>query len=500
MAPQQSYEAPEVQQCMSLCYPGAVPAASQSMPLATGWGPVASPTDMPIPVPAPLQQVAPPAFQQQQSVVYCWQVPYEQSPYPSQPSQAFVGPFPAPAAPGYVQCSALCASGPATAPFVPAVMAGTDCAQRLPAAAAAPQEWPFWTSCSAGVEPQKAADSSSFNVAGAALSVDAEPFMMEEQRSVASSNCSTAPSTRRRRKPRAPPAERKALAEKHKQVEAQAQMVLMRKGELTSQLEAGGASCIAAIEELQGAIWRLSTDVQGCRLVQKAVEKAKGAKRGEVVEELHGHVREAMGSPHANYVLQKVVEVMPIEIASFIAKELAGIAADACRHRYGCRIMCRLTEQFASAPCVAKLLDELMKDIAELTTHSFGHHVVHSILEHGPEKLRHAIAMELAADAMNTAMNRSGSSVMERALMHSAESDVEMLVAALLDGDVLNLAQSQFGIFVVKALMQMPGTSAEKVLERVEAADEEVRESKHYQRLQQLLLDEDDHDDEEDAA
>eukprot|EP00971_Amphidinium_carterae_P303459 6029932-Amphidinium_carterae.1 len=34
-------------------------------------------------------------------------------------------------------------------------------------------------------------------------------------------------------------------------------------------------------------------------------------------------------------------QVMPIEMASFIAHELAGIATDACRHRYGCRILCR---------------------------------------------------------------------------------------------------------------------------------------------------------------
>jgi len=391
-------------------------------------------------MPAPLQQSQP-----QQPVWYCWPVPHE---------QVVVGAVPT----GWVQSSSSAPSG-------------------LPAA-------------------------DGF-IAGAALSADAEPFVLEEQRSVASSNCSTAPSIRRR-KPRAPLAERKALAAKQKQVEAQAQALLLRKEALTGQLEAGGEASLAAIGELQGAVWRLSTDVQGCRLVQLAVEKAKGAKRGEVVGELHGHVREAMGSPHANYVLQKVVEVMPIEIASFIAKELAGIAVDACKHRFGCRIMCRLTEQFASAPCVAKLLQELTKGIAELTTHSFGHHVVHAILEHGPEMLKHKIAMELLSDVRNAATNRSGSAVMERALMHCSASDVDMLVEALLAGDlVMDLMQSQFGIFVVKALTLQPGLPSAVVYARIESASDEARESKHFQRLQQILADEEEDDDigeHEDAA
>eukprot|EP00971_Amphidinium_carterae_P192099 3811404-Amphidinium_carterae.1 len=34
-------------------------------------------------------------------------------------------------------------------------------------------------------------------------------------------------------------------------------------------------------------------------------KRAEGSQRNELVNELRGHVYEAMGSPHANYVIQK---------------------------------------------------------------------------------------------------------------------------------------------------------------------------------------------------
>mmetsp|Transcript_21738 Transcript_21738/g.49468 ORF Transcript_21738/g.49468 Transcript_21738/m.49468 type:complete len:449 (+) Transcript_21738:66-1412(+) len=326
---------------------------------------------------------------------------------------------------------------------------------------------------------------------------DAEKCMTARW-SVASSSCSTAPSMRRPPKRRAPQGSRKALAAKHKQVENMVAVLLEDQANIAAHLEAGGDACAQALERLEGAVWRLSTDPSGCRLMQLAVAKATGAARSKLIEELRGHVREAMGSPHANHVLQKVVEVMPIEMASFIAHELAGIATDACRHRYGCRILCRLTEQFASARCVAKLLEDAMKNIRDLISHSFGKYVVAAILEHGSDKHKHVIANELRKDLMTIAINRHGSSSVERALMHCSEEDVECLVGQLLQCDVLELAQSQFGIYVVRGLAQMTGPTQDTVWQILQSAPPDVRETTHFLKLLQLLdEDADEADDEE---
>jgi len=312
-----------------------------------------------------------------------------------------------------------------------------------------------------------------------------------EQQSVAMSSCSTAPSivAQKRRKPRPPPAQRKADAARHREAERLAQELLKRGNDLSAHLKAGGRAASAAVVEVSGVAWRLSLDSAGCRIVQDAIKAATGVARAEVVRDLHGHVREGMGSPHANYVLQRVVEVMPIDIASFVAEELAGITADACRHRYGCRIMCRLIEQFARSPCVTKLMEEMMKDVAELARHTFGKHVMQAVLEHGANKHRHTIAMELAEDILTNATNRNGSCVIERALLHCESQDVSLLMRLLTDDDVLaNLIMDQFGIFIVKTLLQVaPRSLVERILEKVDTPPEGAHDNKHFQKLSEHL-------------
>ena len=67
------------------------------------------------------------------------------------------------------------------------------------------------------------------------------------------------------------------------------------------------------------------------------------------MNELRGHVLQMMESPHANFVLQKVIEVLPANATCFVTEELATRAAEAARHRFGCRILCRLIEHHTAS-------------------------------------------------------------------------------------------------------------------------------------------------------
>lgn len=139
---------------------------------------------------------------------------------------------------------------------------------------------------------------------------------------------------------------------------------------------------VQGIQCLRGQVWRLSRDAVGCRLVQEALELgSKGVV--DLAHELQGHVLEAVMCPNANYVVQKVVSHLSVAASSFVAWELQGNAVRAAKHRFACRIFCRLLEFCGTGP-TSQLVDEFL-DAAEenLCTHSFAHHVVQSILEHG---------------------------------------------------------------------------------------------------------------------
>ena len=117
--------------------------------------------------------------------------------------------------------------------------------------------------------------------------------------------------------------------------------------QLMQWLEAGGDAQMEAIVAVRGFVSRLAFESIGCRVIQLAMELAEPSVAIELVSEMRGHVRDAIASPHGNYVIQKIIEAMPVGEFSFIAEELQGVGASVARHRYGCRIFCRLLENSA---------------------------------------------------------------------------------------------------------------------------------------------------------
>lgn len=255
---------------------------------------------------------------------------------------------------------------------------------------------------------------------------------------------------------------------------------------LIADFEAGGEARCEAAASLLGSIRQLSHEPQGCRAVQALLQYAGGSQVAEAVAELRGHVREAIESPHANYVIQKVVEALPVALSGFVALELRGSGGEMARHKFGCRVACRLLEHAALSPETAALVDEMLEDAGKLSRHTFGHHVVQCILEHGQAAQRRRVVDALRGELMRCSCNRNSSYVVEKALTYASADDRVAMAAELLssvEGAVI-LARCQFGSFVARALARLPdehyGELAFGII-RSEAAL--VRETKYGQRL-----------------
>ena len=128
--------------------------------------------------------------------------------------------------------------------------------------------------------------------------------------------------------------------------------------ELQERLQSDGAS--SAVEALTGHVWDLSRHPLGCRLIQLALERGSQKEAKALATELCGHVVEAMTSPHANYVLQKIVTQLTWQTCGFVAAELQDSASHLARHRFGCRIFCRLIEFHAEHEATKALVEEVL--------------------------------------------------------------------------------------------------------------------------------------------
>jgi hypothetical protein len=196
----------------------------------------------------------------------------------------------------------------------------------------------------------------------------------------------------------------------------------------------------AIVKSVRGNVVQMTFDSEGCRTVQCALETAEVGEAAELAAELRARVLESIMSPHGNYVIQKICQVLPVVHCGFVLEELRGRVAIVARHRYGCRIVCRLVEHHAAEPDVASLIDELLLEATGLCHHSFGHHVLQCILENGPEHQQQAIVDALCVDLQHNIRSRNASFVIQKAIAHSAAPDLRHLVAGLFSGGPAGLA------------------------------------------------------------
>jgi len=232
---------------------------------------------------------------------------------------------------------------------------------------------------------------------------------------------------------------------------------------LLDRLQGDAAERKEALNALRGSVVKHAFSAEGCRAVQQALQVADLETASELLAELHGHIRWAAVSPHGNYLVQKIVEVMPPSHGSFVVKELRGVAAELARHRYGCRIFCRLVEHSVGSEDFTELVTELLADALGLSHHQFGHYVMQSVLEHGSQEHRKQLVAALCYDVRKSAHHRWANHVIETALSYCAAEEQYSIALSLGTWDedasdaMVSLAQTQFGSFVIKALIRVPG-------------------------------------------
>jgi len=258
--------------------------------------------------------------------------------------------------------------------------------------------------------------------------------------------------------------------------------------DLTCDLEAGGEARTAALAAIRGCVAELAFHTVGCRTVQLALELAEDRAAAALAAELRGRAREAVRSPHANFVLQKIIVVLPTAHSAFIAEELRGDARETACHRYGCRVLCRLLEHGGAtvgASAVA-LLDEALAAAPALCHHPYGHFVAQAALEHGLPEQRHRVAVALLGALLPSARHRCACYVLADALTFCSPADRQALVDGLLSSDPQELAmvaQDHYGSHVLRVLLGLQSDASQGVLARLRAVAGQFRATKHGRQL-----------------
>jgi hypothetical protein len=194
---------------------------------------------------------------------------------------------------------------------------------------------------------------------------------------------------------------------------------------------------------------------------QRALRTASVKEAAALAEGLRGHVRGAVQSKHANYVVQVIVEVIPVAKTRFVVEELVGFGVESALHRCSCRVLCRILEHASlDDGATENLMQELLANAEHLTSTQFGSFVMRHILEFGSTEHRRKIALAICKDdavCRRFAKHQHASHVVERALRFCAYEEQRMIVEQLVAhrDELFQVAADQFGRHVVKNLLTL---------------------------------------------
>lgn len=236
--------------------------------------------------------------------------------------------------------------------------------------------------------------------------------------------------------------------------------------------------------QLRGQVYALACDAKHCRLLQEVLERCSSREGQPLAEELEGYVWELSTHPHGNYVVQKMVSHLSAAASDLVAQELRHFAVRAAKNRQACRILCRLMEFRGAGGPTWYLIEELLGEVGALCFHSYAHHVIQSVLEHGEADQKHRIAQALLADAFRFATHKHSSYLIEKVLDYCSEEDRGQLINSLGKPQMLlELAQTQYGSYVARALLRDDHVDAEKAMRLFRQHQGELEQSKHGFRL-----------------
>jgi len=248
----------------------------------------------------------------------------------------------------------------------------------------------------------------------------------------------------------------------------------------------------------QGNLWDYAKrDAESSTNFQRAMELAvaHGYQTDDwdsaynIVMAFNDHIKQAYESPHGNYALSQLFEVMPTFLIAYIAKELQMFAVDAAKHRFGCRCMIRLVRYHADSyePEVAEIMQMLLSDVFSLGRCQFGTHVVQEIIEKGLAEHRRAVVSGFQRNLFRESKNRFTYRIIEQAFQYSEPDLVQEMWDELRshkDG-IRQLIENEFGVKVVKAILHGPQRRA--VAEHICGIESQINSSRAGRQVLQIL-------------
>eukprot|EP00438_Fugacium_kawagutii_P006214 Skav219202 [mRNA] locus=scaffold537:50062:53657:+ [translate_table: standard] len=213
--------------------------------------------------------------------------------------------------------------------------------------------------------------------------------------------------------------------------------------------------------------------VQSCREIRSPAEDVLGSTGNVYQVELHSSGNAcscldfAKGGGVCKHILFLMLRVLKLPRDDHRVYQTGLTGSASWLHSYpelASRQASRLLE-FCPTSTTGALVDELFMELPSLCSHNFAHHVIESVLENGNAKHKSQVVQELLKEPWKYATHKNSSYIVEKALRHCDPSEEKALIKALgQPHQIFDLARTQFGCYVARALLQDSRVDAEAAM------------------------------------
>lgn len=207
-------------------------------------------------------------------------------------------------------------------------------------------------------------------------------------------------------------------------------------------------------EALQGRVYDTAKDQHGCRFLQRWLDTNSNPEAIQMVmNEIIPHVGELMMDQYANFLLQKLFDMLPNNVRLDVARVAAPKISLIAMTPHGTFSVQKMIETISSREEIEIIRKALSENAVRLITDAHGNHVIQKVLQRFSYADKQFIYDAVAKDCVTIAKNKQGCCVLQRCLEYASPVQKSNLVSHILNY-CLDIAQDPYGNYVLQYILE----------------------------------------------
>ena len=211
------------------------------------------------------------------------------------------------------------------------------------------------------------------------------------------------------------------------------------------------------LEDLQGQIYGLCIDQNGCRFLQRKLEENKAANSELIFNEIKEHMVDLMTDPFGNYLCQKLLEYTNKDQHSVLIENAAPHMVKIALNQHGTRALQKMIEYVVDEHQINTLINALRDQVVPMIQDLNGNHVIQKCLNRLAAPDIQFIIDSVSSHCIVVGTHRHGCCVIQRCIDHATAQQKEQLVDAITNCS-LPLIQDPFGNYVLQYIFDQGET------------------------------------------